>query len=152
MPNRRPQVVGIGQRLLIASNIGRQIVGSNLHSVAHHDGPLNGVVELTNIALPGIGHQETNCFTSRAGCFLSHGSSMFGNKKLDQLGHVIQPFSKSRNLDLDSVQAIEQFFLKSVCGDFLNQIPCGGRNNPCLGAIGFVSPQRGDFLILDCPE
>ncbi|CAK9069612.1 Tetratricopeptide repeat-containing protein, partial [Durusdinium trenchii] len=112
VPQRRAQIVRIGQRLAETEQVGREIFRLDRGSIAHDDRTFDRVVELPNVPLPLGRHQQANRLTGRAGDAFAKQARMAGDEVVDQLRDVVETFSKRRNPNLHPVEAIEQILLK----------------------------------------
>ncbi len=60
----------------------------------HHDGSLDCIVQLTNVALPVSGHQSTNCFAGGSRDSLTHRIAMPHDEVFDKFRDIVESFTQ----------------------------------------------------------
>ena len=132
---RATKVIVIGERLSESEEFGWQVTGCEGFVVAQHHGSFDRVVQLPDIASPFRRHQQSQCLLVGSGHSFPHRLGVFLDKELDQFGDIFESISKRRNLQFDSIEPIEQVFLKAAAIDFSGEVPAGRGDDTSLSGL-----------------
>ncbi len=128
-PRAQPAARGLPQ-------LKRQIGHGERGSVGHHDGALDHVLELANIARPVIRHQRLDRVRIKVGDQLSDAIRVDVQEIQGQLEDVLAPIAQGRCVKTDHVEPVVQVFAKPAGPDQGLEVLMGRRQDPDIDGDG----------------
>ena len=126
----------------------RQVGGGHDVGARQDDGPLDGLLELADVAGPGVPEQALD----RVGAERHHTSAQsVGERPEEMRGQrhdILDPGAQRGHLDDDPVQPVEEVGPERVSGDQLGQGLVGGRDDPGVDPHGGRAADPSNRLLL----
>src|SRR6266436_3041802 len=112
------------------------------------DGAFHQILQLANVARPGIPLESSHGFRRNAVDLLPHAAAKHLHEMRDKRGNVLPPFSERRQQDGEDVQAIVQVTPKLTASYHLRQIPIGCSYQADIHFVGATTAQSLELLLL----
>src|SRR5208337_2077379 len=146
----------VGKRLACRMSLARlpnqpMLIDRKLFRVTDDDRPFNYILQLSNIARPGVGLQQIQALPADAPYFLPHFTGISIDKVLDQHGDVLFAFAQRRYFNGKYVEPIEEIAPKAAGFNGGLQVTIGGGNHPHVSPNRLISTQTLKFVILQHP-
>src|SRR5207244_9753106 len=104
---------------IVCKRLSRQptLIHGEIFGFEHNHGPLDDVLQLADIAGPGIRYKKIQSLFVYSVDVLSCFSSETVDEVLDQQRNVFSSFSERRNFDRKNVEPVKQIVTKCALGD-----------------------------------
>src|SRR5574341_929894 len=124
-------------------------MSSDFRSLAEHDGALNDVRQLADVARPFVGEQPRFRVFGKIGEVLFRFRSKTTQEKLRKDRDVLLPVLQRRQVDGDNIEAIEEVLAKAAFFNRARQIAIGRRNYTNIDANRLRAPDTLELPFLE---
>ena len=126
----------------------RQILQRQHIAAQKHQGLLNDVFQLTNIAAVIVADQRFNRRRFDFQHRTAHLAVVFRHKCFDQRRNVFRSFPQRRQMDVHHIQTKIEILAKLACRHQLFQIAIGRRQYPHINLFALARADRHDLFFL----
>ena len=119
-----------------------------IRRVGEHDGAIDGVLQLTDIAGPVEGGEAGQRFRRSADDGFTFLDIEASDEAVDQGGDVLLPLAQARRLDGEDVQPVEQILAEAALRHGLGQVAVGGGDDPHIHLHRAFGPDGVDLALL----
>jgi hypothetical protein len=124
----------------------------DLAAPRHEDRALHRVVELPDVARPGVGGERSYRVRVEAGPVLAVALGVQAQEVTGEEGNVLSPFPERRHLDLDRVEAEEEVLPEAAARYLLPYVRVRGGEDPDVGPPGTGRPHPLELSRLQHPQ
>ena len=146
------KVVARGGGARLRDQAGREVVGTEDRPLGQDHGPLQRIVELADVSLPGGGHQAPDRGVIHAVDALAQPPGVPGQEGRHQLGDILAAVSQGGQVDRDDVEPVIEIGSKPPGGDLGLHVLVRGRDHPRPKCDRPGCADRKDLLALDGPK
>jgi len=129
-----------------------EVSGANLAAFGHENGALDGVVQLADIAGPGMVEKKLHGDGLKAFQVLAVTLGGLAKKMMSEERNVFLAFTERRQVNFDGVEAEKKIFAKTAAGDFGLDVGIGGGEDANVDAASSGGANAFEFARLESAQ
>ena len=133
----RRSLSGTGAAAVVTSRDGRgtdaELPGRDQLTLGEDERPLDGVLQLADVAGPRVRREQIARLVAEAGVWLAHLTAQLTHEVISEEQDIVAPFAQGRQMDAKHRKSVVKILAEPAIGHGTFKVAIGGRNETDVG-------------------